>query len=300
MRGGAPPNLGIYRVPPGIVGRSLLPSSPCIRNHLNLFCCPPGQNHMLQVYYSTFKLYLFAIEDLHRQHKIPLKLSKMYHLQKVLTWWSSLKGFPNWIQILDSIHNNFQLPQSYNVDHKLLWAAFTRAFFGFLRASEVTCDSSSFAPTAHICLRVITFILNTESPYHMLVSITQFKTNPFRKGCTLTIARSTNSICSVMGMRDYPLQFKPAATGPVFIFTNCNGKWLSRASLTKELRSALQGRGLPADHYFPHNIRLGAATTAAAAGAPSWLIKVLGCWCSDSYERYIRTSQKPYLLFLRN
>ena len=221
MRGGAPPNLGIYRVPPGIVGRSLLPSSPCIRNHLNLFCCPPGQNHMLQVYYNTFKLYLFAIEDLHRQHKIPLKLSKMYHLQKVLTWWSSLKGFPNWIQILDSIHNNFQLPQSYNVDHKLLWAAFTRAFFGFLRASEVTCDSSSFAPTAHICLRVITFILNTESPYHMLVSITQFKTNPFRKGCTLTIARSTNSICSVMGMRDYPLQFKPAATGPVFIFTNC-------------------------------------------------------------------------------
>ena len=174
------------------------------------------------------------------QHNIPLKLSKMYHLQKVLTARSSLKGFPNWIQILDSIHNNFHLPQSYNVDHKLLWAVFTLAFFGFLRASEVTCDSSSLAPTALLCLRVITFILNTESPNLMLVSITQFKTNPFRKGCTLTIARSTNSIRSVMGMRDYPPQFKPAATGPVFIFTNCNGKWLSRASLTKELRSVLQ------------------------------------------------------------
>jgi len=29
-----------------------------------------------------------------------------------------------------------------------------------------------------------------------------------------------------------------------------------------------------------------AATTAAAAGIPSWLIKVLGRWSSDCYERY--------------
>ena len=54
-----------------------------------------------------------------------------------------------------------------------------------------------------------------------------------------------------MATRDYPPQFHLAATGPVFIFTNCNGKWLSRASLTKELRSALQGRGLPAATVFP-------------------------------------------------
>ena len=66
-----------------------------------------------------------------------------------------------------------------------------------------------------------------------------------------------------MATIDYPPQFQPAATGPVhvFILTNYNGKWLSRASLTKELRSALQGRGLPGDHYFPHNFRLGAAFT---------------------------------------
>ena len=125
----------------------------------------------------------------------------------------------------------------------------------------------------------------------MLVSIKQSKTDPFRKGCTLTIARSTTSICSVMAIRDYLLQCKPAATGPLFIFTN--GKWLSRSSLKKELR--LQGCGLPADHYFTHSFRIGAATTAAAAGVPSWLIKVLGRWSSDCYERYIRTPQKTPL-----
>ena len=249
--------------------------------------------------YNTIKLYLFAVQDLHRQHNFPLKLSKMYRLQKVLTGIKrsqtppKLNRYPITIQILDSIYNYFQPPQSFNVDHIMLWAAFTLAFFGFLRASEFTCNSSSFDPTVHLCLRDITFIPNIESPNHMLVSIKQSKTDPFRKGCTLTIARSTTSICSVMAMRDYLLQCKPAATGPLFTFAN--GKWLSRASLTKELRSALQSCGLTADHYFTHSFRIGAATTAAAAGVPSWLIKVLGRWSSDCYERYIRTPQKTLL-----
>ena len=96
-----------------------------------------------------------------------------------------------------------------------------------------------------------------------------------------------------MAMRDYLLQCKPAVSGPLFIFTN--GKWLFRASLTRELRSAQQVCGLPADHYFTHSFRIGAATTAAAAGVPSWLIKVLGRWSSDCYERYIRTPQETLL-----
>jgi len=35
--------------------------------------------------YNTIKLYLFAVQDLHRQHGFPLTLCKMYRLQKVLT-----------------------------------------------------------------------------------------------------------------------------------------------------------------------------------------------------------------------
>ena len=98
-----------------------------------------------------------------------------------------------------------------------------------------------------------------------------------------------------MAMRDYLLQSKPA--DPLFIFTS--GKWISRASLTEELRSVLQGCGLPADHYFKHSFRIGAATTAAAAGVPSWLIKVLGSWSSNYYERYIRTTQETLLAILK-
>ena len=36
------------------------------------------------VSYNTINLYLFAIQDLHRQYNFPLKLPKMFRLQKVL------------------------------------------------------------------------------------------------------------------------------------------------------------------------------------------------------------------------
>ena len=37
------------------------------------------------VSYNTIKLYLFAVQDLHRQYNFPLNLPKMFRLQKVLT-----------------------------------------------------------------------------------------------------------------------------------------------------------------------------------------------------------------------
>lgn len=104
----------------------------------------------------------------------------------------------------------------------------------------------------------------------MLVSIKQSKTDPFRKGCTLTIARSTTHICSVMAMRDYLLQTEPDATAPLFTFAN--DKWLTRPTLTTELRSVLQQCGIQPQNYFTHSFRIGAATTAAAAGVPARLL----------------------------
>ena len=112
------------------------------------------------------------------------------------------------------IYNYFQPPQSCNVDHVMLWAAFTLAVFGFLRASELTCNSSSFDPTVHLCLRDVTFIPNIESPNHMLVSIKQSKTDPFRKVCTLTIARSTTSVLFSDGYERLPATTQTSCFGP--------------------------------------------------------------------------------------
>ena len=59
--------------------------------------------------------------------------------------------------------------------------------------------------------------------------------------------------------------------------------------------------GASKKRYASYSFRIGAATAAGSAGLPSWLIKTLGRWTSDCYERYIRTPQEvlvsvPYKL----
>ena len=70
-----------------------------------------------------------------------------------------------------------------------------------------------FDPTTRLCLKDVTFIPNIESPDYMLVSIKRSKTDTFRNGCNLTLARSTISICVVMAMKDYVLQRQPPSAG---------------------------------------------------------------------------------------
>jgi len=243
--------------------------------------------------------YLVAVQDLHRELNFPLHINKMHRLQKVLTGIKHLAPsrrrdrFPITTQILTVIHNYLRPALSTNLDHIMLWAAFTLAFFAFLCASEFSCNGP-FNPEVHLTSQDVTFHPDMQCPSLMWVRIKQSKTNPFCQGCTLTIAKSTSPICSVMAMKDYILQAQPPASCPLFTFSQ-SGSWLTHSSLTKELRFILQQCGFLSNNFYFHSFRIGAATSAAAAGIPAWLIKVLGRWSSDCYELYIKTPQSTIL-----
>ena len=75
--------------------------------------------------------------------------------------------------------------------------------------------------------------------------------------------------------------------GPRFIYVS--GAFLTREKLTREMRLLISKGGLDSSEFAGHSFQIRAATIAASANLPPWLIKVLHCWASDCFERYIKT-----------
>ena len=174
-----------------------------------------------------------------------------------------------------------------NRDNIMIWAAMCLAFFGFLRTSEFTVDRL-FQEEIHLGKRDIAFEPSLVSPVRMIVNNICSKTDPFRKGIKLTIGKTGENICAVNAVKHYfSLLDTKEQKKPFFSFQD--GKPLSRIRFVKEVQTLLEMSGVNPLHFNGHSFRIGAATAAAAAGLPSWLIKNLGRWTSDCYERYVRT-----------
>ena len=108
----------------------------------------------------------------------------------------------------------------------------------------------------------------------------------------MLLSRSGHSICPVKALRKYVRGRQQPPTAPLFM--HADGSYLTAARLTATLRSLLGSLDYNADHYAGHSFRIGAATTAAAAGLPVCLIKTLGRWSSDCYQRYVRSDKEVF------
>ena len=117
------------------------------------------------------------------------------------------------------------------------------------------------------------------------------KTDYFRTGHSLVITWSPSPICAVSAMRGYFLVAH--LQGPLFSFQS--GHFLTRSMVVNLLRDAARHASLPYQSLKGHSFRIGAASTAAAAGLSDWLIKVLGWWSSDSYQLHITTPKSVLL-----
>lgn len=256
------------------------------------------------VSYGTIKVYLAAVKNLHTEFGFPLDLTSMPLLYKTLRGMKCSQGvskrarYPSTISVLHKIYFKLKPFHSQEVDSSMLWAAFTLAFFGFLRSSEFTCNGK-FDPHTHLSRADINFQPNIFSPDFVVITIKKSKTDPFRETAKLTIARSNSNVCAVTALQDYLLQTHGQTT-PQPLFTFHDGRSLTRASLTNNLRALLLVCGLDSANFASHSFRIGAATTAGAVGLPDWLIKVLGRWKSNAYQTYIKTPKEAILQVPRN
>ena len=177
-----------------------------------------------------------------------------------------------------------QAPDILPRDKLMLWSAFTLAFFTFLRSSEFTSPSTShFNVLSHLSTNYISFNSDGSLSLHLKSS----KTDPYRQGCSLLIAPSGRSVCAVRAIKKYMAVRPFNSDGPFYIFQS--GLYLTRGQVTSTLRLLLKCLHIPTELYASHSFRIGAATTAAEAGLPPWLIQTLGRWSSNCFALYIRT-----------
>ena len=184
-------------------------------------------------------------------------------------------------QLKGALAADCQIPSQ---DKLMLWSAFTLAFFAFLCSSEFTSPSSThFNSRVHLSHSDITFT----SEGSLSLQLKSSKTDPFRKGSSITLAPSGQSVCAVRAMHRYLDHQPPQDATPLYFFTT--GQFLTRDKVTSILRTQLTRLGFATESYAYYSFCIGAATTAAEAGLPPWLIQTLGRWSSNGYTQYIRT-----------
>ena len=171
----------------------------------------------------------------------------------------------------------------------MLWAAVCMCFFGFLRSGEVVVPSDrEYDASVHLSYGDVR-VDSTENPQFIEVAIKASKTDPFRKGVTVYLGRTSSDLCPVSAVLAYMVQ-RGTEAGPFFWYTK--DRFLTRERLVAAMRAALDSAGMESHKYAGHSFRIGAATTAARCGLPDSLIKTLGRWESAAYTLYVRTPRE--------
>jgi integrase len=168
----------------------------------------------------------------------------------------------------------------------LLRAMFMLAFHGFLRVREFTSRSPADLGSDSLQLADISFVDGHTHAPDLQVTLRHFKGNTSRTPFTILIRREAcPQYCPVIFMDAY-VRLRGSSPGPLFIWPS--GSPITRSIFSQYLNKTLVAAGIRDAHIRPHSFRIGAATSAAAAGIPDEQIQRFGRWRSDAYRRYVR------------
>ena len=257
-----------------------IPPFPASSLTLEYFCVHTAQH----VSYKTLKVYLSGIRLAHIERGMadPTKSTSLHlvcrgiHRQQGD---NQKPRLPITINLLRVLKEQLRASTLYTtLEQQMLWALFTVAFYGFFRASELIPNLR----WSHITL----------SSTQVSITLLESKTDPFRRGSTIHLFPTGSSTCPIKAMTVYAMRVDTAHNNPVFQAGRFNS--LTQKKLNAILRNLLQQANVNHVNYSSHSFRIGAATTAAAAGLPPWLIKALGRWHSDAYLAYIRCPVSVY------
>jgi len=248
----------------------------------------------------TIRVYLAAIRSWHIDNGFGDSSAGRLQLARVVRGVQRIASQPRRLRLpltIEILRRVWAIEIDQGWDDVLFRAAISLGFFAFLRLGELAVADSNvaFDPSIHPTVGDISFLQHEQHGRYATFRIKVSKTDPFRQGSTVHLGVTNSPICPVSALGTY-LHFRrlvppgagiPLTSAPLFVCDD--GRVLTKAIFIGMLRTRMRAAGLDNTAFTGHSLRIGAATTAAAAGLPDWLIKAMGRWKSDAYLRYVRT-----------
>ena len=254
---------------------------PAPITHLQLFLA-----HLFERNYAskTASTYLSAISYHHKVNNIT-DTTQAFSVTSPLQGFQRLRSStdtrqPIMYELLVKIHRNLGLVCYNEYETLLFQTAFSTAFFGLFRVSELafTADDMWDRPL---------FLSDVNVTSQMLtIRLRKSKTNQSGKAQTIQVSPVGTEVCPVKLMLSY-LKARKSANS-IYLFCHENGSALSRyqfgAVLSKILKTLQGCEG----SYRTHSFRIGAVSWLASKGIDHDTIKRMGRWSSKAFFKYIR------------
>lgn len=239
--------------------------------------------------YSTAKVYLSALS--HNLQMLGLDNPlKTFIVQKMLAGLRKTKPVkdirsPITYQLLLKILQVLPTVTKSRYEHLLFGSAFSVAFFGLLRISELTSASNNnnknVIHLSDLQLTKDTIILNLRFS----------KTDQCGNGFIININKSSESLVCFEILETF-LQCRSKDDGP--LFCHLSGSPLSSYQFSSILHKTLTFLGIETKTFKTHSFRIGAATHMYVLGIAEQEIQRRGRWSSDAYKHYLRPELVTY------
>lgn len=188
---------------------------------------------------------------------------------------------PVTLNILEKILTSVHLICYSQYESTMFKAAFSLAYYGLFRISELVYTHKGLQPLSFNDLRV------ENGATAIIVTIKSSKAN--KNPVTLRIPSVRPPLSCPVHLISSFLKVRPTNSNAFFLHSN--GLPLTRYQFSLVLKKVISSLGMGSGSFKTHSFRIGRATQLAIDGLSEDRIRVMGRWQSDSYKSYIRTKQ---------
>jgi len=183
-------------------------------------------------------------------------------------------------------------------DATVVWAGCTTAFFFMLRGGEWLAHDGRGYDAAKVIVgagvvgyRAGAKVDTLSQANEVAVEVRASKVDQHNVGTWRNHYMSGLEVCPVAALADlqrqFPQRFTRGSEALKPLFRRASGAPVLASQVKVLLRHAAEREGIPVDRMGTHSLRIGGATALLHGKVPIELIKRMGRWVSESFQRYL-------------